>query len=194
MKNNLLLRGYLPIIISAIIYGCMPLMANLIYDDGVNAMTLVLLRNLLSLPVLFLMATVTRQSFRTDLKCGLRSAAIGMIGCGLTPLLLFASYGFVSGGTAMVFHYVYPSVVLLLEILVLRMKTRWISVVAIIVCVLGIALFYDPAEGLDLAGSVLALSSGVTYAIYIVLLGKFGTGGLAPYVFSFFAVCCTFAC
>ena len=33
-----------------------------------------------------------------------------------------------------------------------------------------------------------SLSSGVTYAIYIVLLGKFGTGRLAPYAFSFFAV------
>ena len=51
-----MLKGYLFIIASAVIFGTMPLMASGIYDQGVNPMTLVLLRNLLSLPVLALMA------------------------------------------------------------------------------------------------------------------------------------------
>ena len=48
--------GYMYAIISAIIYGCMPIMAKYIYADGVNALTLVFLRNFLALPVLAILA------------------------------------------------------------------------------------------------------------------------------------------
>ena len=44
--------GYLCVILSAVIFGCMPLGANLLYAQGVTPMSLVFLRNLLSLPVL----------------------------------------------------------------------------------------------------------------------------------------------
>ena len=39
-------------ILSAVIFGCMPLGANFLYAQGVTPMSLVFLRNLLSLPVL----------------------------------------------------------------------------------------------------------------------------------------------
>ena len=44
--------GYLCVILSAVIFGCMPLGANFLYAQGVTPMSLVFLRNLLSLPVL----------------------------------------------------------------------------------------------------------------------------------------------
>ena len=42
--------GYLCVILSAVIFGCMPLGANFLYAQGVTPMSLVFLRNLLSLP------------------------------------------------------------------------------------------------------------------------------------------------
>ena len=175
------------VVASAVIYGCMPLMANLIYDDGVNALTLVLLRNLLSLPVIISMALLAKQNLFVGFKNMGVAMFIGIFGCALTPLLLFSSYTYISGGTATVFHFVYPAVVLVAEILILRTGAKWGSIVAVLVCVGGIALFYDPKEGIDLIGSALALSSGVTYAAYIVLLGRFGSRGMGTYVFCFFA-------
>ena len=47
--------GYLCVILSAVIFGCMPLGANFLYAQGVTPMSLVFLRNLLSLPVLALL-------------------------------------------------------------------------------------------------------------------------------------------
>ena len=50
------LRGYLFVIASAFLFGCMPLITKLIYAEGVNSLSVVLLRNALALPVLALLA------------------------------------------------------------------------------------------------------------------------------------------
>lgn len=47
MRKKIVL-GYVYALLSAVIYGCMPLMAKLIYADGVNPMTLSFLRNALA--------------------------------------------------------------------------------------------------------------------------------------------------
>lgn len=187
MTKNKLFLGYVMIVASAVIYGCMPLMANYIYDDGVTPMSLVLLRNMLSLPLLSGVGLLAKQSFRSTPKNLGISMLMGVFGCAITPILLFSSYSFIGGGTATVLHFIYPATVLLIEFFVLRSRVKAGSFVAIGICVLGIVMFYNPAEGIDFVGSMLALSSGVTYAIYIVLLGKFGTRGFGVYVFSFYA-------
>ena len=61
MKSKLI-KGYIFAVLSAVIYGFMPLMAKHIYADGVNAVTLVFLRNALALPSL---AIITFLKHRT---------------------------------------------------------------------------------------------------------------------------------
>ena len=56
MNIGKLIKGYIAVILSAVLYGCMPLMAKYVYADGVNPMTLVFLRNFLALPALAVMA------------------------------------------------------------------------------------------------------------------------------------------
>ena len=92
-----------------------------------------------------------------------------------------------SSGTATVFHFVYPALVLVLELLFSKSKVRGSSLIAILLCIAGIICFYPRGEALSLAGSAFALTSGLTYAIYIFMLGKFGRSGLSGYSFSFFA-------
>ena len=187
MQTKGIFKGYLFIVISAVIFGCMPLMAKYIYADGVNSMSLVALRNVLSLPFLFLMGVFQKQSFAVRPKELPSVLLIGAFGCALTPFLLFSSYQYMNSGTATVFHFVYPALVLLLEWILLRGKLQGRSIIAILLCVAGIAMFYNPEEGISLMGRVFALSSGLTYAIYVCLLGKLGRRGMGVYVFSFFA-------
>lgn len=182
-----MVKGCLYIILSAVLFGCMPLMANHIYADGVNAMTLVLLRNSVSLPMLAAMGLFRRERFSARLGTVISTMVIGVFGCALTPFLLFSSYNHMSGGTATVLHFVYPAFVLLLGVALFREKLRGATLAAILLCVFGIVLFYPQGETLSLTGSALALSSGLAYAIYIVLLGHFGRGGMGGYAFSFFA-------
>ena len=180
-------KGYLYIIASAVIFGCMPLAAGYIYQDGVNAITLVFLRNLFPLPVLALIAAAKGESFRVRLRDIPLVMIMGLLGCALTALLLFSSYNFMSGGAATVLHFVYPAVVLLIELAVLRSKIRLPGIIGMLLCLGGIATFYTPGEVFSLEGSLLAIASGVVYAVYIFMLGHFGRRGMGLFVFSFFA-------
>ena len=103
-----------------------------------------------------------------------------------TPLLLFSSYQYISSGTATVFHFVYPAMVIALGVVILRRKSSLRQLLCVALCVVGIGLFYDPAQKLDLTGSALALLSGLAYAGYILLLSVFRYKEISGFKLSFF--------
>lgn len=181
-----IIKGYLFVIASAVIFGCMPLGAKIIYADGVNALSLVFLRNALALPVLALLAKKSGKTLRLPKGCIQEISLIAFWGCCITPILLFSSYNYISSGTATVFHFVYPAVTVLGSILFFHEKVRFGPMACILVCTLGISLFYDPGMPIHLLGSGLALSSGVTYAIYIMLLSRFRHKDVSGFKFSFY--------
>ena len=187
-KHNQTIKGYLYVIISAVIFGCMPLMARYIYADGVNSLTLVLLRNLLSMPVLGLLAFLQHRTLRAPIKAIPQLSLIALMGCALTPLLLFSSYQFIASGTATVFHFVYPAAVVIGGFLFLREKISRGRLFSVLLCVIGICFFYTPGEALDWRGSLLALVSGITYAIYILLLSHYKPSELSGFLFTFYIV------
>ena len=173
MDNRKLLQGYVCIILSAVIFGLMPLMASLIYADGVNSITLAFLRNLLSLPLLAVLAFSSKGRVCLCVKALPRLGFIALMGCCLTPLLLFSSYNYIQSGTATVFHFIYPAVVVLGEFIFLKSQKNRKHILCVLICMAGIALFYNPGTPLNLQGSLYALSSGVTYAAYIMLLSAY---------------------
>lgn len=190
-RSNKLIKGYLLVILSAFLFGCMPLITRFIYADGINRESAVLMRNLLALPVLAALSWVQNKSFKIPLKALPNIAAIALMGCCITPLLLYGSYQHIATGTASVFHFIYPAVVVLIGVVFLRKKVSVGTLLSVLVCILGICLFYDPNEPLDLTGCVLALASGVTYAIYVVLLSVFRHNNISGFKLSFYisAVC-----
>lgn len=190
-KKQSLVKGYLFIIASAVIFGCMPLMAKLIYEDGVNPLSLVLLRSLFSIPMLALLAICNKQSLKIPLRALPSVSVIALMGCCVTPLLLFTSYQYIPSGTATVFHFIYPAVVVVFSTLFLKERARRETVLSLLICIAGIALFYTPDPSFSWLGSGIALFSGVTYAVYIVLLAGFRYKDISGFVFSFYvsAVC-----
>ena len=122
MEQKHLVKGYLSVILSALIFGLMPLMAKFIYNDGVNPVTLVFLRNLISVPMLAILALSTKASIKAELKALPQISIIAVMGCCITPLLLFISYTHIPSGTATVFHFIYPAVVALGEFIFLKNK------------------------------------------------------------------------
>lgn len=179
-------KGYCFAILSAVIYGCMPLMAKYIYADGVNPQTLVFLRNTLALPGLALLAYHEQKTLKVPLKQLGKITLISFFGCTITPILLFSSYNYMESGTATVFHFVYPAVVVLAGILFLKKKPQPLGIVSIIACMLGIALFYDPNTSISLQGSFLSIGSGLTFATYVLLLATFRRSGISGFLFSFY--------
>lgn len=181
-----LFKGYLYVISSAVIFGSMPLMTKLIYAEGANPMTVVALRNALALPVLAWMALRQAGSLSVPWNRMPKIALIAVLGCCATPYLLFSSYRFISSGTATVLHFIYPAMVVLGSAVFLRTGIGKWELVSVLVCVLGVAMFYTPGESVNWRGSVLAISSGGTFAAYVLLLSAFRRGNVSAMVLSFY--------
>ena len=180
------IKGYLFAVLSAIIYGCMPLMAKHIYADGVNPFTLVFLRNFFSLIPLALLAYREKKALKVPAKLLPSIGLISLLGCCVTPILLFSSYQFIPSGTATVFHFIYPAVVVISEILFLKNKPQIGNIISVILCIFGISLFYTPGQPLDITCSALAICSGFTFAAYVILLSHFDNRKVSGFLFCFY--------
>lgn len=186
MKKSSLIKGYLYAITSAVIYGCMPLMAKRIYAQGVNPMTLVMLRNLLAVPVLAILAYCKHRTLRIPLKSLPAVSITAFFGCCVTPVLLFSAYNFIPSGTATIFHFIYPALVVLAGILFLKRPAKAGNLIAVVFCVAGVVTFFDPTSDLNWQGSALALLSGVTFTFYVLRLSRKEYSNFSGILFTFY--------
>ena len=186
MQKRNLIKGYLFVVASGIIFGCMPLGAKFIYAEGVTSLSLVFLRNLLATPVLALLAVLQRQKLKTDMRSVGKVSLIALAGCALTPTLLFSSYLFMASGPATVFHFIYPAAVTLGSLVFLRQKVQKANIYCMLLCTAGLLLFFEPGSQIAPLGAALALFSGVTYAIYILLLSVFPQKTLSGFALNFY--------
>ena len=184
--------GYFFVILSAVIFGCMPLGANFLYAQGVTPMSLVFLRNLLSLPLLALLGS--RQGGLSIDRDALREVGVAaFFGCWLAPTLLFSSYRYLASGMATVFHFAYPVIVVLGSFL-LREKVKKSALFCALLCSLGILLLFDPHGTVDPLGVTFALTSGVAYAVYILILGHFRHREVSGFRLSFYMAIVSMIC
>lgn len=188
MRKSGLLRGYMYVIASAVIFGCMPLLTKLIYAEGANAMTVVALRNALAVPAVALMAYQQTGTLSVQWKKLPEIFLIALLGCCITPLLLFSSYRYISSGTATVLHFIYPAIVVLGSAVFLKVRLHWKNILSVLICVGGIGMFYTPGETLDWRGSLPAILSGVAFAAYVILLSVFRRGNVTGMLLSFYVV------
>ena len=186
MKKNKIVRGYAFVILSAVIFGLMPLITKLIYEDGVNAVTLVFLRNLFALPMLAALALRNDGKIKIKAKEIPEISIISIVGCCATPVLLLSSYNYIPSGTATVFHFIYPAVVVIGSFVFLKEKINSGHVLSVVICMIGIALFYDTSGAINFKGSLFALASGVTYSLYIIMISKFKDKNISVFTFTFF--------
>ena len=188
MKKNNLFLGYVMVIISAVIFGLMPLMTSVLKADGMNSYSIVMIRNMIPLPVLAGLALIQTKSMKVPAKALPTMAGAALMGCCITPLLLYLSYEMLGefDGLATVFHFGYPAFVVVGGMLFFKQKIKGGTWLSLALCIVGIALFYDPNATLDLGGAGLALLSGMTYAIYVLILSAFKYKQINSFLFSFY--------
>lgn len=193
MKNKSLLKGYFFVVLSAIFYGLMPLMAKFLYRDGVNSITLVFLRNILAVPILLFLSLKTKGTIKTDLKTFGKISFIAIMGCCITPLLLFTSYNHIPSGTATIIHFIYPAIVVIGEWIIFKSKLTAGRFLSVLLCISGIALFYNPSESINATGALYALLSGITYAIYVISLHMLKDKNISIFTLGFYlTLVCSF--
>ena len=188
MKKNKLFWGYVMVIASAVIFGLMPLMTSVLKADGMNSYSIVMIRNMIPLPVLAGLALVQAKSLKVPAKALPSMCIAALMGCCITPLLLYVSYGKLSpyDGLATVFHFVYPAFVVVGGLIFFKQKIKGGTWISLALCIVGVCFFYDPQAKVDLLGAGLALLSGLTYAIYVLILSAFKYKQINSFLFSFY--------
>lgn len=178
--------GIVCVIVSAIIFGLMPLGAKYVYANGSNSITLTFHRVLFSTPVLFIFA---KRKSKDPIKISisqLKDIFILSIGYISTPLLLLASYNYISTGTATTVHFIYPVLVLIGCAILFNEKINLVRGICTILCMLGLVTFYTPGDTVTGVGLAISFLSGITYAFYVIYIAKSKLKGLNTYLVAFY--------
>ena len=179
-------KGSLLVILSAIIYGLVPLIAKIVYSQGGTPLEASLLKGSLALPVLWLLMRYLHIPPRMAPEMHV-SAFILSLGACFTQMLLFSSYQHISSGLSTTLHFTYPVFVVLACILFFQEKASGIKLLCVTLCTVGIFLFYTPGESFNLFGAALAFISGMTYAFYVVYLSRGKVQHLHPFALAFWS-------
>lgn len=169
-------------ILSAIIYGCQPLGAKLLYAEDMNSLSLVMLRNLFAFPILLWICV--RRNLIQAASPGLivQASATSLFGITLAPLLLFSSYNYIASGTATAIHFFYPVFVFIIGAVFFKEKLSRIKILCLILSTLGVLSLYSFGEWTHLTGVTLAALSAVSFAIYTSLIGHTRLRNMPPFL------------
>lgn len=167
------LKGYLCGIGAAVCYGTNPLGALYLYEDGINANSVLFYRFALAVVMLGMLMAARRKSLKVSRKELSLLCALGVV-FSTSSITLYFSFCFMDAGIASTLLFVYPVMVAVIMALLFKERLPAVSVFAIMLALLGIAMLYhgDGGATLSTRGVMLVMFSSLSYAVYIVVVNK----------------------
>ncbi len=186
--QSVFISGILLALLGAICFSTKAVFVKLAYrDTEVDAVSLLALRMIFSLPFFVISATVssTRQdNVRFTNKQWLQVALVGCLGYYISSLLDFLGLQFVTAGIERLILFIYPTLVLLMSALIFKVRIKPIQWLALAITYVGLfAAFISEVDVQSaqnknfMLGSLFIFICAFTYAAYIV-----GSGRLIPLV------------
>ena len=174
--RNVPLTGVLLAAAGAITFGGKAIIVKLAYRHQVDAVTLLMLRMLFSLPIFAAMAWwASRGRAPLTRRDWLSIAALGFSGYYLSSFLDFIGLQYVTASLERLILYLNPTLVLLLGWLLYGRKATPRQFAGIAVSYAGVLLVFGREVGLEGAnvvlGTALVFASTVSYALYMVFSG-----------------------
>lgn len=179
-------KGIFYTILSAVSFGIMPLLCSQAYDLGANAETLVFLRNVFAIMILFVLMKLQHISFNITKQDFKNTAIVGIFGITLTALLLYNAYSYISLGTATTLHFLYPAFVALINFIFYKEKLNKTTFLVLLSATAGIFFFLEPGNGGSSLGILLAICSSVSYAFYMTGVERRGLNQMNSYKLTFY--------
>lgn len=167
------MKGFAYGIATSATFGLIPLFTLPIMARGMQFDSILFYRFLFASLVLTALMIYKKEPFRVDRRDIPVLVLLGIFYT-VSAMFLFWGYSFMSAGIATTLHFTYPVFVTLLMILVFREKTSWITMLAIIMAICGVArLSINEGEmKISLLGVIIVLLSAVGYALYITTVNK----------------------
>jgi len=187
-------QGLICALAGAVAFSGKAIVAKLMYRHGADAFSVVGLRMAMALPMFVLMAwwagrgAGSTGSLPLSRRQTWQVIGLGFTGYYLASTLDFLGLQYISASLERAILYLNPSLVLLLSVLFLGARLRWLQVLALLISYAGVLVVFlhdwdvahlvsDAATGLDARlalaiGSVLVLLSALSYAIYLMGSGQ----------------------
>ena len=171
-RNNKQNMGAFYVIASAVLFGLMPLFTKTAYQYGSNAYSAAFGRFFFgSLILLVIILIKPGARLRLERRQLLRIFALSLFYAAM-PVLLYESYNYLNSGLATTLHFTYPVIVIIIMTLFFGNKINLKQMICTALCAAGMILMCDPGDSAHTVGIVLAVISGLAYALYIVFLGR----------------------
>lgn len=182
MKQQRLL-GIILAFLGAILYSTKAVFVKLAYEYDVDAVTLLLLRMLFSLPFyLGIMIYIARKSSKYTLtrKDYQRLFFLGIIGYYLSSFLDFKGLEYITASLERLILFIYPTMVVLIGYFFFKEKINRSQVIALVLTYVGIAIVFIGNVDIDnqqnlIIGSAFIVGCAVLFAVYMV-----GSGQILP--------------
>lgn len=187
-RSPVFILGIFLSLLGSICFSTKAIIVKLAYRDlDVDALSLLALRMIFSLPffvVSALVASGQRSNVRFTGKQWLQVALIGCLGYYVSSFLDFIGLQYVSAGIERLILFIYPSLVLLMSALIFKEKIKPLQIVALILTYAGLLVAFSGEASLVSSqsdnfylGASLIFVCAITFAAYIV-----GSGRLIPIV------------
>ncbi|HEY0742245.1 MAG TPA: DMT family transporter [Chryseosolibacter sp.] len=201
VRRSYFIAGVLFCILGAVCFSTKAIFVKLAYrDTTVDAVTLLALRMVFSLPFFLVSAAISSSQSdnkKFTPKQWIYIALIGSLGYYASSLLDFLGLQYVSAGIERLILFIYPTLVLIFSSLIFGDKIKKIQWIAVAVTYAGLVLAFVGEANISgeqkdfYLGSALIFACAITFALYIV-----GSGKLIPIVgaskYNSYAM--TFAC
>lgn len=180
-------QGVLYTVIATILFGVTPVIGKASYTLGNNGVQLALLRHLFVLPLFLFIVLYQKLSLKLTLPQAKDVFKVGFFGNTLTIVLLYSSYTYIGVGSATVLHFLYPLFVVIINFLFYHQKLNKKQCLCLFLAMIGIFCFVENTSS-SMIGFILAISSGIFFAYYMVGMDHSSIRELSPYVFNFYLV------
>lgn len=181
------IKGYLLAALSAAFYGTNPALAVPLYHAGMPAISVLLFRYLLGLPLLAVCIYWEAEGFGIRRRELVPVCALGVV-MAISSLCLYEAYNYMNPGVASTLLFMYPILTALIMAVFFHEKFRIITAMCLGIMLVGIYLLMITSRGvsLNIKGIVLITISSLTYAIYLVMMKVSRTIKLVPTLKSLF--------
>lgn len=167
------IKGLIYGIVTSVTFGLIPLFTLPLMKEGMSLDSILFYRFLFATIALGIMMKVDKEPFAikmNDLPLLVLLSTYYMV----SAQFLFWGYDYMGAGVATTLHFTYPVFVTLLMLLLFREKASWVTWLAIILAVYGVARLSIGGEDhkFSFFGVGIVLLSALGYAAYITTVNK----------------------
>lgn len=165
-------RGTTYVLMSAFGFSTLGIFGKLIYAEGLNVTSTLMLRFAGSASILWIWVLL-KQQWRISIQKSVSAIMLGMFGYSGQAGFLFSALNYTSSGIAILMLYTYPAIVALLTWLIDGERPTRRCIIALSFALVGCLFILDLTGAThSVVGILLGLASGLWYSFYLILSAR----------------------